>query len=330
MDKFGKDSLSTNQTPRPTETRSRPESMESLFQDIDAEKNARVKSDAPMQAAGISGRRKMIDRRENDSSSSLPVKEDRRAGDRRQKKPVPKTAAEKKLEQEELKLQQHRKKILLAGCEPVMSFNYDVLAMDEYPENSLVAAARRDRDYWLVVCSIFASVFFFGVLGFVSPGIAGIACGLSFLSAIFAFSPLRRHLFSRPPLRVLLEKRKQIEFRALTHIRLLEGDDGLVWRCEKLKKYNSNLSKKIFSGLYRFSKERKLLSVVRQRKHIRLYLLLMIEAQKAYKRLEKDYLEHHFKHLEAGWDDRLEAGKAEKLEQVLNSGKQQTGQGSHS
>lgn len=255
-------------------------------------------------------------------SPKLPASEDRREGDRRQKKPVPKSAAEKKQEQDELKLQQHRKKILLAGCEPVMSFNYDFLAMDDYPENSLVALARRDRDYWLVVCIVFASVFFFGLLGFVSAGVSGIAFGLSFLSAIFAFSPLRRHFFSRPPLRELLEKRKQIEFRALTHIRLLEGEDGLAWRCQKLHKYNSNLAKKIFSGLYRFSKEHQLLNVLRERRHIRLYLLLMIEAQKAYKRLEQDYLEHHFKHLEAGWDDRIEEQEASKLEQMLKNAKQ--------
>lgn len=312
--------MPANQTPRVKSEQnfSQPESMASLFQSIDSDKQKKSSATTPQ----TSGRRKMVDRRDSSASSNLPVSEDRREGDRRQKKPVPKSSAEKKQEQDELKLQQHRKKILLAGCEPVMSLNYDFLAMDDYPENSVVAAARRDRDYWLVICSVFASVFFFGLLGFVSAGVSGIAFGLSFLSAIFAFSPLRKYFFSRPPLRELLAKRKEIEFRALSHIRLLEGKDGLAWRCQKLHKYNSNLAKKIFSGIYRFSRERQLLKVLRERKHIRLYLLLMIEAQKAYKRLEKDYLEHHFKHLEAGWDDRMDAQEAAKLEQMLNNAKQ--------
>jgi hypothetical protein len=323
---LGIDQLPANQTPRvkTSDELSRPESLDSLFRGIDAEKSKSIEV-ADQSAARVSGRRKMIDRRDSDGQSKLPLKEDRREADRRQKKPMPKTAAEKKLEQDELKLQQHRKKILLAGCEPVMSFNYDFLAMDDYPENSLVAAARRDRDYWLALCSVFASIFFFGLLGFVSAWIAGIACGLGFLSAIFAFSPVRRHFFSRPRLHDLLAKRKLVEFRALTHIRLLEGEDGLAWRCQKLHKYNANLSKKIFSGLYRFSKERQLLKVVRQRKHIRLYLLLMIEAQKAYKRLEKDYLENHFKHLEAGWDDNLSSQEAAKIEQALNMANPKSG-----
>ena len=315
--------MPANQTPRTAslEKRSQPESIDSLLQGIDADKT-RQAGFGVQKASTSPARRKMVDRRDAGSQSKVALKEDRREADRRQKKPQATTATEKKQAQDELKLQQHRKKILLAGCEPVMSFNYDFLAMDDYPENALVAASRRDRDYWLAICSVSAAIFFFGLLGFVSPGIAGVACGLSFLSGIFAFSRFRRYFFTRPPLHELLAKRKQIEFRALTHIRLLEGKDGLAWRCQKLQKYNANLSKKIFSGLYRFSRERQLLKVVRHRKHIRLYLLLMIEAQKAYKRLEKDYLEHHFKHLEAGWDDRIESGEAVKLEQMLNSNKQ--------
>ena len=116
----------------------------------------------------------------------------------------------------------------------------------------------------------------------------------------------------------LLARRKVIEFRALNHIRFLEGSDGLAWRCKKLQKYNSNLSKKIFSATYHYSKQRQLFNVVRQKKHIRLYLLLMIESQKAYKRLEKDYLEKHFKHLESGLDDRIDDAEADKIDQVLN------------
>lgn len=304
-----------------------PKSVDDFFDGIEAHLDQSNQNRSMRSPVVSSGRRKNIDRREDDKpkkpdQDSPKLESERRQQNRRQKPPSPKTAAEKKLEQDEIKLQQHRKKILLAGCEPVMSFNYDFLAMDDYPENSLVAAAKRDRDYWLVVCSVFGSIFFFGLLGFVSPGIAGVSCGLGFLSAIFAFSPFRRHFFSRPALHVLLAKRKKIEFRALNHVQYLEGKDGLAWRCEKLQKYNSNLSKKIFSGLYHYSKNNQLLNIVRQKKHIRLYLMLMIESQKAYKRLEKDYLENHFNNLESGVDDRIDEAEAKKLEQLLNNSKQ--------
>lgn len=307
--------MPSNQTTRADFSDKSPKlnNMNELLNDVD-------KRISKTQAAGneisSTGKRKTIDRREVGDKKKPNI--DRRQDDRRQKKIAPKSEVEKKQEKDELKLQQHRKKILLAGCEPVMGFNYNFLAMDDYPDNALVSAAKRDRDYWLSVCAIFGSVFFFGLLGFVSPGIAGIACGLGFLSAIFAFSPFRKHFFSRPHLHELMAKRKEIEFRALNHISLLEGKDGLAWRCKKLQKYNSNLSKNIFSGIFHYSKQRQLLNIVRQKKHIRLYLLLMIESQKAYKRLEKDYLEHHFNHLEEGWDDRIGETEADKIEQVLN------------
>tara|TARA_R110002167_G_scaffold109895_10_gene280068 strand:- start:270 stop:1181 length:912 start_codon:yes stop_codon:yes gene_type:complete len=295
--------------------------MNDLLSDVDKRISQTKGSGSIGLASASSGRRKTIDRRDSDEKNN-ELEGERRQEDRRNKARKPRSASEKKQDQDELKLQQHRKKILLAGCEPVMGFNYDFLAMDDYPENSLVSAARRDRDYWLVVCAVFTSIFFFGLLGFIPPGIAGIACGFGFLSAIFAFSPFRRYFFTRPHLHQILAKRKEIEFRALNHIRLLEGKDGLAWRCKNLQKYNSNLSRKIFFGLYRFSKERRLLSIVRQKKHIRLYLLLMIESQKAYKRLEKDYLENHFKNLEEGWDDRIESEEAGKIEQVLSMSNQ--------
>tara|TARA_R110001592_G_scaffold88520_1_gene260689 strand:- start:21465 stop:22376 length:912 start_codon:yes stop_codon:yes gene_type:complete len=291
--------------------------MDELLSDVDKRISGSRGSGLANSSSISPGRRKTIDRRDPNYKKIIS-EEDRRQESRRQKALASKPSVEKKEEQDELKLQQHRKKILLAGCEPVMGFNYNFLAMDDYPENSLVSAARRDRDYWLTACAIFASVFFFGLLGFVTPGIAGISCGLGFLSAIFAFSPFRRHFFKRPHLHQLLARRKVIEFRALNHIRFLEGSDGLAWRCKKLQKYNSNLSKKIFSATYHYSKQRQLFNVVRQKKHIRLYLLLMIESQKAYKRLEKDYLEKHFKHLESGLDDRIDDAEADKIDQVLN------------
>lgn len=264
-------------------------------------------------------RRKIVDRRSGDDEARFGGVDRRADNDRRtkgakasgQKAP---SGEDKPLSRQELKVQQHRKKILLAGCEPVMGLNYDTLAMDDYPSNELVASAKKDRDQWVAVCSVFSSVFLFGFTGIVPPLVAGISCGAAMLAFVLAFTPLRTRFFDSPSLSELLEIRKRIEFRALTHIQFLEGPDGLAWRCEKMGKYNSNLNRKLFRGMILFSKSRNLMDVIRNRKQIRLYLLYMIEAQKAYKRLQRDYLESHFKHLDQGWDDSLSEDEATRLE----------------
>jgi pyoverdine/dityrosine biosynthesis protein Dit1 len=141
---------------------------------------------------------------------------------------------------------------------------------------------------------------------------------------MFAFSPARKIFFSRPHLHELLAKRKVIEYSALHHIQYLEGMDGLAWRCHKLTKFNSNLDNKLFHGLYRYSKEKSLLDYIQSKKTIRLYLLMATEAQKAYKRLEKEYLESHFLHLDQGWDDRIDEVEAIKIEQSLKDGENES------
>jgi hypothetical protein len=265
---------------------------------------------------------KVIERREEEPGSPEVSRERRASDDRRKLNDTEKdektVAIERLNERNEMKLQQHRRKILLAGCEPVMGFNYDCLAMDDYPSNALVSGAKRDRDYWLMLCGLFATAFLLGVMGLVAAWVAGAGCGLFLLSLVFAFTSFRRNFFERPPLHELLKKRKKIEFSALNHLHFLEGADGLAWRCEKLVKYNTNLNRKIFHGLFRYSKDRSLLSVIKNKKHIKLYLLLMIESQKAYKRLQKDYLARHFKNLDQGLDDTISEMDAAKLQQTLN------------
>jgi len=267
-------------------------------------------------------RGKVVERREEGPGTPNVSRERRSEENRRQRHEHTKNEKSAALEQvtdrNEIKLQQHRRKILLAGCEPVMGFNYDCLAMDDYPSNTLVSGARRDRDYWLLLCGLFATAFLLGLFGFVAAWVAGAGCGLFLLSLVFAFTSFRKHFFERPPLHELLKIRKKIEFSALNHLHFLEGKDGLAWRCEKLVKYNSNLERNIFYGLFKYSKDKSLMNVIKNKKHIRLYLLLMIESQKAYQRLQKDYLERHFNHMDQGWDDKISTAEAAKLEQTLN------------
>ncbi len=273
-------------------------------------------------APATTGRRTNIDRREGEGDPPSG-NERRNTEDRRTSSALAQEKREKEQEkikqQNEMRVQQHRKKKLLAGCEPVMGMNYDCLAMDDYPDNETVAKARQDRDYWVALCSVFFLLFCLGLMGFLPAWIAATSCGLTILSVVFAFSPLRTAFFSRPPLGELLDQRKMIEFRALNHIHFLEGKDGLAWRCAKLQKYNSNLSRRMFDGLIRFSKDGSIREFIKERRHVRLYLLFMVEAQKAYKRCQNDYLNNHFKHLDQGWDDSLTDAEAARLEKNLGN-----------
>ncbi len=199
--------------------------------------------------------------------------------------------------------QQHIKKKLLAECQTLLNVNYEWLDLDDYPDNRSVALAKRNRDYWLFACSVEFIVFLGGVLKLVPALVGGISFGLLFITLCFSIKIFRRFFTSEPTLSELLQVRKKLEFRALNHIKLLEGQEGLAWKCRKLKKYNRNLERKIFSGVMDVSAKKRLFGVIKEKKHIRLYLMLMLEAEKAYKRLQADYLQVHFKNLEKGVDD---------------------------
>jgi len=199
--------------------------------------------------------------------------------------------------------QQHIRKKLLAECQTLLNVNYEWLDLDDYPDNRSVAFAKRNRDYWLFVCSVEFVVFLGGVLELVPAWVGGTSFGLLFITLCFSIKSFRRFFTSEPTLSELLHTRKKLEFRALNHIKLLEGQEGLAWKCRKLEKYNQNLERKIFKGVMDVSAQKRLFGVIKEKKHIRLYLQLMLEAEKAYKRLQADYLKIHFKNLEKGVDD---------------------------
>ena len=77
----------------------------------------------------------------------------------------------------------------------------------------------------------------------------------------------------------------------MNHIHYIEGQQNLAFRCAALVEYNQGLNRQVFAGLIKASKAGNLIQVLRSKKHIRLYLLYIIEAQKAFKRLEKIYVQ---------------------------------------
>lgn len=265
---------------------------------------------------GAPSRRKIVDRRDPDGQSQAPNNDRRSDSDRRKTSKQllnhrsgstskSDSASKPEAASNEERIQLYRRKLLLAGCEPVMGMNYDCLAMDDYPSNEEILSAKRERDYFLGAGLIASAFFLFGFTGFLPALIAGIAFGIALVAFALAYGGLRKYFFDSRSYRELMDLRRVYEFNALNHIRFLEGKDGLAWRCHKMRKYNNNLERTLFNGMLTFSKQGDLLNVIRNRKQIRLYLLFMIEAQKAYKRLQKDYLERHFENLEQGVDDTL-------------------------
>jgi hypothetical protein len=204
---------------------------------------------------------------------------------------------------EEARLQQARRLRLLKECEGVLLVNDEWLDMPDYPSNDLLAIARRQREYFIVVNVILGICCILALIEWVPAWVGGSSLGLLFVSLCISFTPLRHYLFRQPSFAEIIALRKKFEFQALGHIRLLEGKSGFAWKLENLAPYNSALKRELFRSVITYSRANKLLSVIKRREHIRLYLLFLLEAEKAYQRLKKEYLATHRDLLLRGVDD---------------------------
>ncbi|PIE42972.1 MAG: hypothetical protein CSA50_07575 [Gammaproteobacteria bacterium] len=200
--------------------------------------------------------------------------------------------------------QQHRLD-LLRECAGVSMVNYDWLAMADYPDNLTVVRAKKHRDCWILAnCALFTFILV-GISGYLPAWIIGSCVGMMIASLAFGVRAVRSLLFSAPTYGMLMEERKKLEFRALTHIKLLEGKDGMIWKCRKLADYNPAIAKNLFAGIMHHSRQGKLLKQLKSKSHIRLYLLFTMEAEKAYRRLKSEYFKKHRINQLAGLDDLL-------------------------
>ncbi len=200
------------------------------------------------------------------------------------------------------KIQQKRLR-LLQECEGVLMANFDWLEMADYPDNLAVAQAKKIRDYWVFALCILLTVVIMGFWGYLPAWVTGGAIGAMVVLLTFGIRYVRNLLFDEPNYSALLDERKKMEFRALSHIKLLEGREGLAWRLLALYDYNPVLRKKMFSGYGQHSKAGSLVKQIKSRAHIRLYLLLLIEADKAYRKLKTEYFEVHHQNQHQGIDD---------------------------
>lgn len=253
----------------------------------------------------VTGRRKVIDRREERDGQK--VEQDRRKQpDRRastskdakalEEQPEPRKGRDEVGEDEAHKLASMRR--LLATCERVNTASYHNLALEGYPSNYELVQAQRLRDGFIVVGSLLLGVFIVGAGGLINAWISAIGAGLSALSFILAFTPLQSIITNKPSIAELRARQNRLVMNALSHVRYLEGVEGLAWRCAPLGEYNAHLYSNQFSKLIELSKKGALPNIMRSKKHFRLYLMFMLEAQKAYQRLQKDYLNNHFANME--------------------------------
>lgn len=191
----------------------------------------------------------------------------------------------------------------LKECEGLLMANFDWLEMAEYPDNLALAQAKKLRDYWVFALCVLGTLILLGFWGYLPYWVTGGAVGGMVVVLVFGIRAVRNLLFDEPNYAALLEMRKIMEFRALNHIKLLEGKDGLAWRCVELAEYNRVLGKKLFFGYAKLSKSGQLIKHIKSRAHIRLYLLLLLEADKAYQKLKADYFELHHQNQVIGVDD---------------------------
>lgn len=206
---------------------------------------------------------------------------------------------------EEERQQQSRKLRLIKECEGVLLVNYDWLDMPEYPSNDALAISRRHLEYSILINVILGIVCIMALSGWVPAWAGGSALGLFFVSLCVIFTPLRTYVFVQPSYRNVIKARQALEFQALGHIRLLEGKSGLAWRLANLAPYNGALKKGTFQSIIQYSRAGKLLSVIKRKSHIRLYLLYLLEAERAYKLLKDDYFSTHRDLQARGIDDTL-------------------------
>jgi hypothetical protein len=197
---------------------------------------------------------------------------------------------------------QRKLRLMLRQCDRVMLMDFEILAMSEWPDNYTVAVARRSRDLWLFCSLVAGLVFLSGMTGFVPAWIAGGGFGAFVILLISGLPSIRGLVTSRPSYLDLIIKRRRMLQDARKHIAHLEGSDGLIWQCARMAEFNVSLRAVRFTELLALSERRVLVKHLNRREHIRLYLIYLLEAEKAYGRAEKAFFEGHHQALDKGWE----------------------------
>jgi hypothetical protein len=192
-------------------------------------------------------------------------------------------------------------RLMLKQCDRVLLMDFDLLAMSGWPDNYSLAAARRNRDLWLFSALVAALVFLSGLTGFIPAWIAGGGFGAFVIILMLGVPAIRRIYTARPSYLDLVIKRQRLLRDARKHIEHLEGKEGLVWQCARMAEFNTSLRSSRFSELLALSEQRALVRNMTRREYIRLYLIYLLEAEKAYDRVQKAFFDGNQQAMDRGW-----------------------------
>lgn len=198
---------------------------------------------------------------------------------------------------------QRQLRLMLRQCDRVLLMDFELLAMNDWPDNYTLATARRSRDLWLFSALVAALVFLSGLTGWVPAWVAGTGFGAFVIILLLGVPSIRRIYNSAPSYLEVIVKRQRMLRDARAHIAHLEGSDGLIWQCARMREFNSALKHARFGNLLRLSEQRALPSRLTRREYVRLYLIYLLEAEKAYGRVQKAFFAGNEQALDQGWQD---------------------------
>lgn len=197
---------------------------------------------------------------------------------------------------------QRKLRLMLRQCDRVLLLDFELLALPDWPDNYSLSSARRNRDLWLFSALLAAIVFLSGMTGFVPAWIAGGGFGAFAVILLMGVPSVRRLYTSRPSYMDLIIRRQRLMRDARKHIEHLEGKEGLVWQCARMAEFNPTLKATRFSELLALSERRVLARNMTRREHVRLYLVYILEAEKAYTRAQQAFFEGHQQAIDKGWE----------------------------
>ena len=198
---------------------------------------------------------------------------------------------------------QRKLRLMLRQCDRVLLMDFELLAMNGWPDNFTMAEARRGRDLWLFSALIAAAIFLSGLTGFVPAWIAGGGFGAFVIILLLGIPAVRRIYTTKPSYLDLLMTRQRMLREARQHVAHLEGSDGLIWQCARMSDFNPALKNTRFGHLLRLSENRVLARQLTRREHVRLYLIYLLEAEKAYSRVQKAFFEGNQEAIDQGWEE---------------------------
>jgi len=179
---------------------------------------------------------------------------------------------------------------IIRACEPLEVLNYDVLALKSYPDMVDVLGAKRRRALWFLAIMLMSGLFLIGFQGGLPAWIAGSSLGGALALLAFAIPQIRSLFLTLPSYRQLVQSKKEMEFRAMSHIRMLEGSNGLAYQCQMMLPYRKVLGDKRYHRIVVLSRQKAMIKAMRSAAAIRLYLMYMLEAQQAFKEVKDGYM----------------------------------------